>query len=194
MISIPCFSTGPQKTRYLNLDFEMMLSDQTPKYWRVSGQGFTLVVDKEIKKSGKSSLRIEGKKTGKNIGVAKSIFPLSAARGKKFRLSGYIKTEALTKGYAGMWLRVDGKNGKQLFLENMKKFGISGTNDWKRYSIKFDVPEDAIKISMGVLMSGTGKAWFDDLKITLDGELYQQTPPAIAVPVPGSTPSAKKIR
>src|SRR5262249_20926103 len=45
---------------------------------------------------------------GGNFGVATGTFPVSAARSKKIRFSGYIKTSGVVEGYAGLWWRVDG--------------------------------------------------------------------------------------
>ena len=39
--------------------------------------------------------------------------------GKKVRYSGYIKTEGVTRGYAGLWWRVDGPSGVLAF-DNMQ--------------------------------------------------------------------------
>ena len=46
---------------------------------------------------------------GGTFGVGTATFPLNAAAGHHIRYSGYIKTEKITKGYAGLWWRVDGE-------------------------------------------------------------------------------------
>lgn len=50
--------------------------------------------------------------------------------------------------------------------------GAGGTTDWTRYEIELPVPEDAQNIAFGLLLTGTGTAWFDALSIELDGEPY----------------------
>ena len=45
---------------------------------------------------------------GGSFGVATGTFPVQLAAGKKVRFSGYIKTEGITRGFAGLWWRVDG--------------------------------------------------------------------------------------
>jgi erythromycin esterase-like protein len=79
------------------------------------------------------------------FGVATASFPVDAARGKRIRFSGYIKTENVTRGYAGLWWRVDGPgesgNRNVLAFDNMSGRGVTGTSDWKRYEI--DLPVSA---------------------------------------------------
>ncbi|HUD72672.1 MAG TPA: erythromycin esterase family protein, partial [Dongiaceae bacterium] len=95
-------------------------------------------------------------------------FPFEAAAGKKVHFSGYIRTREVTGGWAGLWWRVDGKNGILAF-DNMQDRGATGTTDWKRYDLELPVSPDVTNISFGLLMPGSGTAWFDDLSITLDG-------------------------
>jgi erythromycin esterase-like protein len=106
-----------------------------------------------------------------NFGTATGTFPLSAAAGKKLRYSGFIKTENV-EGAAGLWWRVDGTDHKTLAFNNMQQLHISGTTDWKEYSFELPVAPEARNINFGMLLSGGGTAWFDDLKVELDGAPY----------------------
>lgn len=106
------------------------------------------------------------------FGVATWTFPIEKARGKKVRYTGKIKTEELTDGWAGLWWRADGEEGALAF-DNMQARGPYGTTDWTEYAIELDVPPEAININFGVLMPGLGKAWFDDLRVELDGVRFQ---------------------
>ena len=111
---------------------------------------------------------------GPQFGVATGTFPLEAAAGKRVRFSGYIRTEGITRGYAGLWWRVDGKTGPLAF-DNMDKRGATGTTDWKRYDIELAVPAGAVNINFGALLTGDGAAWFDDWTVELDGAPYADT-------------------
>lgn len=104
------------------------------------------------------------------FGVATGRFPVEAAKGKKVRFSGWIKTQGVT-GYAGLWWRADGEKGVLAF-DNMQRQNVRGDTDWKRYEISLDVPDTVININFGVLMPGSGKAWFDDLSVEIDGKVY----------------------
>jgi erythromycin esterase-like protein len=108
---------------------------------------------------------------GPNFGVATASFPVKEAAGKRVRFSGYIKTENVTDGFAGLWWRVDGASGPVAF-DNMQDRGVTGTTDWKRYVIELPVAADAKNINFGALFTGSGSAWFDGLSIELDGTPY----------------------
>ena len=114
-----------------------------------------------IKKSGASP----------SFGVATAAFPVKDASGKRARLSGYIKTEGITSGFAGFWWRVDGASGVLAF-DNMQDRGVTGTTDWKHYDIELPVAANAKNINFGALLTGNGTAWFDGLSVELDGVPY----------------------
>ena len=110
---------------------------------------------------------------GPPFAVATASFPIAVAAGKRIRYSGYIKTQGITREWAGLWWRVDGKSGVLAF-DNMHDRGVTGTTDWKRYEIDLQVPADATNINFGTIHSGDGSAWFDGLSITVDGEPYRE--------------------
>jgi erythromycin esterase-like protein len=105
------------------------------------------------------------------FGVATGTFPVGRAAGKKVRYSGYIKTEGVTRGFAGLWWRVDGPSGVLAF-DNMQRRGVTGTTDWTRYTIELPVDSSVKNINFGALLTGDGTAWFDGLTIELDGESF----------------------
>ena len=87
--------------------------------------------------------------------------------GKFIRLSGYVKTENVIDGYAGLWLRID----PQIGFDNMNSRGITGTTDWKEYEIILPLnPKKTDKIVVGGLLVGKGKMWLDNLQVSIDGK------------------------
>ncbi len=108
---------------------------------------------------------------GPSFGVATAKFPHEAAAGKRVRYSGYIKTKDITRGWAGLWWRVDGASGVLAF-DNMQGRGPTGTTDWKRYEIELPVAAEVTNINFGAILTGDGSAWFDGLEVTLDGKPY----------------------
>lgn len=160
---------------FLNLDFEAFTSDLKPKGWHLGGMGYEIVIDRQVVYSGKVSLRLEcNNSTKSQFGVATSRFPIDHARGKKLKYSGMIKTENVKDGFAGLWWRVDGEKGVVLAFDNMAGRGPVATTPWHQYVIEMDIPPKGTNINFGVILVGTGKAWFDDLRIALDGNPYQQ--------------------
>jgi hypothetical protein len=67
--------------------------------------------------------------------------------------------------YAGLWLRVDSKDRGTIAFDNMRQRPITGTNNWYRYEIVLDVPDDGAMINFGALLSGDGTIWIDDLSL-----------------------------
>jgi len=64
----------------------------------------------------------------------------------------------------GLWLRVDQKGGVQT-LDNMQNRPIRGTTEWTRYDVVLDVPADAVSLNFGVLQTGAGTTWIDDVRL-----------------------------
>ena len=111
---------------------------------------------------------------GNSFGVATGTFPVQLAAGKKVRFSGYIKTEGITRGFAGLWWRVDGPSGVLAF-DNMQSRGPKSASDWTPYVIELPVDATARNINFGAPMPADGTAWFDDLRIELDGQPYTES-------------------
>ena len=114
--------------------------------------------------------RVETGRT--TFGVATATFPVELAAGHHIKYSGFIRTEAVEQGYAGLWWRTDGENGKPLMLDNMADRGAKGTTPWTRYEISLDVPANATHINFGAIHAGNGTAWFDSLQVEIDGVPY----------------------
>jgi len=114
------------------------------------------------------------------FGVGTATFPVEVAAGHTISFSGYIRTENITRGYAGLWWRIDGEKGENgypqmLGFDNMQDRGPRGTTPWTKYEIKLRVPAGAKNINFGVLHPGNGSAWFDSLQVEIDGVPYADT-------------------
>ncbi|MEM6288387.1 MAG: erythromycin esterase family protein [Bacteroidota bacterium] len=137
-----------------------------PSSWGGGGGGHEVVVD-TVAWSGRRSLRMRKSPTsaasdGPVVGVATQWVDGSMVRGRRVRLSGYIRTEGVEEEFAGLWVRVDGPTG-MVSLDNMGDRGPRGTTPWRRYVVEADVPIDARGVAFGALKPGDGTAWFDDL-------------------------------
>ena len=158
-------------------DFDLDLENLKGYY--TGGDGYEVALDSQVARTGRSSLKIRNvfrtAPKGPSFGVATFTFPLDAAKGKSVRFSGFIKTDKVTDGYAGLWWRVDGeREGKRVVLafDNMFDRGAKGTSDWKRFEINLPVAAEATNINFGALFSGKGTAWFDGLAVELNGVPY----------------------
>ena len=106
------------------------------------------------------------------FGVVSGTFPVSAVAGKRVKYSGYIKTDRITTGYAGLWWRADGADRPSIVFNNMSDRGPRGTTDWQRYEMEFVIPAETRNINFGALHPGDGTAWFSDLEVEVDGQKY----------------------
>ena len=144
-----------------------------PLGWRITPLGenvanYKLTVDTAVKHGGKASANIKGTCAANEtdwVSLAQSI-AADDFRGRRVRLTGWLKTENTNK--AGIWMRVDG-NRKQFGFDNMDDRAVTGTTDWKQYSVVLDVPADAVNIYFGTLVQGAGNVWADDFKIETVG-------------------------
>jgi len=120
--------------------------------------------------SGKSCAYIKSVKTDINgFGTYMQMTQVGEYLGKSVRMTGWIRSKDV-KDWAGMWFRVDGDNAENtLSFDNMQDRPITGTSEWKKYEIVLDVPKEAKALAFGVLLSGTGEIFFDDMNFEILG-------------------------
>jgi hypothetical protein len=67
-----------------------------------------------------------------------------------------------------MWLRVDDFDKKvSADFDNMSDRAITGTNDWTKCEIIFDVPESRNMLFFGFILNGPGKIWVDNVSFKI---------------------------
>ena len=109
-----------------------------------------------------------------------------AYRGKRVRLTGYLKTIGVNEGTAVLFMRVDG-DGVVQTSDYMQNRPVMLTTDWTRQEIVLDVPRTAIGFTFGFLLGGSGQAWLDDVAIDVVGDEVKVTgQPGGLYPVPGN--------
>lgn len=165
IILLFCAQTGhSQANQKLNLNFEQTEKNY-PKDWHNYGNDlYKIYLDTTCVKNGKLSVVIENSSDTIDFKALAFILP-NNYYGKTIRLSGFIKTENVTNGFAGLWMRID----PEVAFDNMNNRGIMGSTDWKEYEIILPLnPEQTDKIVIGGMLVGRGKMWLDDLKVTID--------------------------
>lgn len=150
----------------LNFDFEIT-KNGNPNGWNNFGSSnYILALDSTNTKSGKYSATIEYKQGNTDFKAWAFTIPHNYS-GRKITLTGYIKTENVTGGYAGLWMRID----PNIAFDNMNRNGVKGTTDWTKYEITLDMnPGKTKQIVIGGLLVGKGKMWLDNLNISIDGK------------------------
>jgi len=164
-IALPVCAQKSTVKEPLNLNLENFTKD-FPTGWQDFGQGsYSVKADSLIKQSGNYSVSIES--TNESGFKALAVNLPENYDGKIIQLSGYIKTENVKDGFAGLWMRID----PEIAFDNMAKRGITGTTDWQKYEVTLNLdPKKTDKIVLGGLLVGTGKMWLDNLSVSIDGK------------------------
>lgn len=176
LILLTTVSTGcaqTQKQARLNLDFEKIKNGKATGWADFGSPDYIISLDSTNVANGKYAVSIEYKKDNPDYKAISFVIP-GNYDGKKITLSGYIKTENVSGGFAGLWMRID----PQIAFNNMKNKGIKGTTAWKKYEITLKMnPSKTKQIVVGGLLVGKGKMWLDQLKITIDGQDIENLKP-----------------
>ncbi len=169
ILSLFVFSMCQAQDKF-NGSFEQLDKKGIPMGWDLTYNNhntYSIKIDSVVKKQGRYSVSIssDDKPWLSNAIIYKLQKKVS---GKKLVLIGSIKTENVTDGFAGLWIRVDGKK-QELAIEIMENQHLTGTNDWKEYMVWVPYDEaNATQIQFGALLNGKGKMWVDDLKFYVD--------------------------
>ncbi len=143
-----------------------------PTGWYSAGShrdDYEVGVDHRVVHGGSFSGYIKSLPSPKGFGTLMQTIKANKYEGKRLRLSGFVKAEKV-RNWAGLWMRVDGKDGKSVSFDNMQDRPIKGTLDWKEYEIVLDVPKDRVGIAFGILLDGQGQVWIDDLNLEIVSE------------------------
>lgn len=84
-------------------------------------------------------------------------------RGRRVRFAGWLRTEDVD-GQSGLLARVDGAGVVQT-SDYMVGHPVMGTTAWRHYEIVLDVPRDAVGITFGLQLTGTGQVYADDFAL-----------------------------
>lgn len=151
--------------------FGFIESDEIIKGWFKAGSlpgSYKTGSDNAIFKNGHKSVFIES--LDKDIEGFATIMQTCSAKnylGTRVKMTGYMKSENVSD-WAGMWMRVDSKTGHEsLSFDNMHDRPVKGNSDWTKCEIVLDVPEESGTMKFGVLMSGSGKIWFDNISFEI---------------------------
>lgn len=180
LLNFACFSQAPGVAPRITaadavklLSFEDEHTRSMPNGW-FGGPPATITADDKIVHGGKWSVRLErDSESAQGFSTISKSIPLDFT-GSQIELRGYLRTEHVS-GLAGLWLREDGETPGIAF-DNMERQGLKGTTEWTEYSIVLPLRAEADRLFFGVLVSGTGKVWADDLQLLVDGKPFWEAP------------------
>jgi Flp pilus assembly protein TadD len=165
----PESASGDLLNMIFNGNFEYPIQDGGFDWKTGKADGVEVFIDKDIKKSGRSSLaaRFSGK-TNPGIYIVQQI--VIAEPKQHYKLSGQIRTDRLTT-HNGILLEVLGQNCPSLAV---KSEVVTGTNDWRPLELEFTTPADCSLIKIGIKRERSekfdnrisGDVWLDEFKMT----------------------------
>ncbi|WPK13304.1 AraC family transcriptional regulator [Lysinibacillus louembei] len=146
---------------------EESFMDKSVKGWILSGSdpyNYEMGVDHAVVHQGKASGYLKSKTVleGDSFATMMQQFKADNYVNKRIRLSGFLKTKDVGL-FSSMWMRVDNANGDTIQFDNMSNRSITGTTNWSLYSIVLEVPKESTVISFGIILSGRGQVWVDQL-------------------------------
>jgi hypothetical protein len=144
-----------------------------PPPWFVSGDhgtSYLAGIDNVETISGKGAKFLRYAQ-GEDKGYGSLVQVISAQRylGQRVRFRAMIKTRDVSN-WAGLWMQVQAQQRTNAAFYNSSDQPIKGTAAWQVRSVTLDVPEDSTTISFGVINSGSGQVWIDELSFEIVGK------------------------
>lgn len=165
---------------YLNLDFDR---EGTINPWTAQMLGYSYDLDTVRASHGKRCLSINCTRSVDQIdtsmpGAVSNFFPIEIQSGKKtkIQISVEIRVENISVGLANFEVAALSSSNSPLVATDLTKDSIHGTANWKRYSISFECDTNTKSLAIACQLNGSGKAWFDNITITVNGEKYPEGP------------------
>lgn len=146
-------------------------TNSAPAGWFLAGSkpaNYQTSVDKTITQNGQPSAYLKSiVPVTDGFGTLMQQVSASDYAGKRVRLRARVRSQDVGE-WAGVWLRVD-KDKTTVAFDNMQNRAIKGTQPWEQCEVVLDVPEDATGIFFGILLSGSGEVWMNDVSFEVVG-------------------------
>lgn len=128
--------------------------------------------DTEVFHGGARALRLESVNPSRRATV--EIWRALGVRfgGEELVLTGWVRTEE-ARGGAALWLRQDGPAGA---LEQVESEVLRGTADWTQLSLRARLRPETTTLTIGGRLRRDGRAWLDDIALTIDGKPVWEAP------------------
>ena len=135
--------------------------------WGEAPDDYEMGTDGQVSHSGRRSGYIKSRDRPRGFGSLTQSIKADRYRSKRVKLTGYARSDQV-QGWAGFWMRIDGPKEPNLAFDSMQRFARSrerpgGPNIrlfWTRLA-------KASEISFGVLLSGQGQVWIDDVELDI---------------------------
>jgi hypothetical protein len=146
-----------------------LLADARHRFQLAGGSGYFGGVDSAVRhRAGETIVLHAYPQNGpRAFGAFAEQIPVYAYRGKRLRISGFLKTIDADRG--SYWMRVTGTDGSIQGFDDMSRRALSGTNDWRPFAIVLDIPRTAQSLIAGLVLQGAGTVWADDVRMDVVG-------------------------
>ncbi len=151
----------------LNLDFESLSAEGPARPWGwavfMRPEGASASLDSTETYEGRYSLRFAcAGESEQSMGYWISPYELA---GRRLSLRGWVKTENAS-GAAWVSLSAYGENG---LIREVKSAEFQGSTAWKAFELDFSESAPAHSYFIILSMKGSGDAWFDAFRLSIDG-------------------------
>lgn len=180
ILSILVFGMNGQELKNSNFEKSCDTNHPLPCDWELSWGS------KEIntlqKENGNGYLALQNDKSGVSF-VEQAINIEETQEIKILRLSGKIRTKAVKGKGASLHMQLYNANGDYITKKDMagsrSATWVIGNTEWTHYSIQMTCPSGIAQIKFGAILTGEGKADFDDFEVSLT-DVTKKEPSALA--------------
>jgi erythromycin esterase len=153
---------------FSNLDFEYGVYKAQPRKWAIEGEGenYSARLDSLNSKNGNKSLYVTVKNA--RVFIFLSI-PGQLIAGKDIQVEGYFKSSSSDSLQAMLMFR--NPNGGRPIPSQPNN---SKSKEWQIISHQASFPNNysSDRLLIALMANGTGRFWFDNVKIKIDGQEY----------------------
>ena len=155
---------------FKNLQFEESCTDTKTKlcHWEVSWNYKMESIGGAASNQRKTLLLHSQAENG--IGYVEQGATVSTPTLKLITFRGKLKTEKVQGKGAGVTINAFDAAGNYLFMNDFEKDGqqsLTGTNEWQPFQLQAVIGPSTTKVKIGVILYGSGKAWFDDFSVEI---------------------------
>jgi erythromycin esterase len=167
LFAIVCVQVRCQNNRF-NPNSSLLHISKYPENWQHTGTD-KYEFNTELNSRQQALIHIKSLKRN-NVMDYGEVYTVILAKpfiGKLLTLSCHIKTDHVKHGFATPFLAC---NQGEVALKYDVDFEhrVRGTTGWTRLQVEYTVPHGTDRIGLGVLLRGTGDAWFDSLRLEVD--------------------------
>lgn len=152
---------------FSNLDFEYGVYKSQPRKWSIEGEGenYTAHLDSTQNKSGTKSLYVKLKNAQVFVFLS---MPGKLIAGKQIQVEAYLKS-ASSDSLVTMLMFHDPTGGRPIASPPGQR-----SEDWTLIShqASFSQSFSSDRLLVALMAEGTGRFWFDNVRITINGQDY----------------------